>query len=210
MTWQPQYAAADDVAAWLGDDTDVAQLALVVEAASRAIDQATGRQFGMTESQAREYVPRFRQGLWDVTVDDLPAAPTAVEIVHQDGTVIREVTNYVLTPRNAVPNGKPYTGIEFRGIGDYWPIWGTYPYEWAPHHHHHLVRVTAQFGWPAIPDPIALATRLQAARFYARKDQAVPLVTEQVDDIRYQWNGATLDPDIEASVAPFRRWWAAL
>ncbi len=209
MTWAPPYAATTDLAAWLGVPDDP-EFAGPIEAASRAVDQTTGRQFGLTASQSREYTPRWHGGRAYVDTDDMAGVPTLVETVSSDGTVIDTIANFVVTPRNAVQDGHPYTGIEYGGFGgNSW--YGGYCY---PHPSPRLVRVTAEFGWPAIPDPIKLATLMQAARYNERREYVGgPLTKQKVDDLEYGWaagGSRELDPDVAAIVAPFRKVWAAV
>ena len=209
--WAPSYAATTDLAGWLGVVIDP-EFAGPIEAASRAIDQATGRQFGLTASQTREYEPDWHHGRAYVKTHDMAAVPTLVETVSADGTVIDTITNFVVTPRNAVQDGQPYTGIEYGGFGgNSW--YGGFGYCY-PHPSTRLVRVTAEFGWAEIPDPIKLATLIQAARWNERREYVGgPLTKQKVDDLEYGWaagGSRELDPDVAAIVAPFRRVWAAV
>lgn len=77
----------------------------------------------------------------------------------------------------------------------------------------HGVAVTAKWGWTNVPSAIKYATLVQAARLYDRRENvAGALRTKQIDDIRMDWSAAAnqdLDPDVAASVAPYRRLWAA-
>ncbi|SHU12679.1 Uncharacterised protein [Mycobacteroides abscessus subsp. abscessus] len=208
MAWQPAYAETSDLAGWLGVSDDPG-LALPIEAASRAIDKATGRQFGLTDSQTREYTPRWDRGRTVVDTDDMAAVPTLVETLASDGTVVDTVTNFVVTPRNAERNGKPYTAIEYGGMGGDW--WYGYGYgNCYPHPSVRTVRVTAEFGWGAIPNAIVQATLIQAGRFLQRRTSPMPLQMQQIDDIRYQWGAGELDADIAASLGPYVRHWGAV
>jgi hypothetical protein len=71
VPWSPSYASASDLASWLGGPADDL-MALATEAASRAIDQACGRQFGLlSSSEFRWYTAEYWRGRWYVEVDDL-------------------------------------------------------------------------------------------------------------------------------------------
>lgn len=205
MAWKPPYAITADLAGWLRIDDDPS-LAMPIEAASRAVDRECGRQFG-SATQTREYEATWHRDRWHIVIDDLQTA-TTVETIHEDGTVIQTITDYVLTPRNAAPDGRPYTGLEMRSFsgGSWWP------YGWhCEYPMKRLVRVTGEFGWAAIPDAIKQATLIQAGRFLERRTSTLPLQSQQVDDIRYQWgSGRELDPDIAASVGPYVRRWGAV
>lgn len=182
MPWAPSYATAEELAEWLGDEED-AQMSLVTESASRAIDQACGRQFGLSDEQTRVYpVERFRDR-WTVEIDDCPIEPT-----------VEGVDEFTLHPRNAEANGKPWTRIEYR----------TGPRD--------TVEVTATFGWANVPQAIKLACLIQAARFWERRDSTGgPLTQKDVDDVSYKWGAAAeLDADVASSIAPYRRLSAAV
>lgn len=205
MAWAPSYATTAELAAWL-NIADDPSLAMPLETASRAVDRETGRQFG-SATQTREYEARWHRDRWYLDVDDL-IEPTTVETIREGGTVIQEITDYVLTPRNAVPNGKPYRGIEMRSFsGSSW-----WPYGWhCEYPAKRLVRVTGEFGWESVPDAIVQATLIQAGRFLQRRTSPLPLQVQQIDDIRYQWGSSReLDPDIAASVGPYVRRWGAV
>ncbi len=62
-----------------------------------------------------------------------------------------------------------------------------------------------------MPDAIKLATLIQAARLYERRtNTAGPLSSEKVDDVAYGYGATTeLDADVAASIAPYRKLWAA-
>ncbi len=211
MGWQPQYCAAADLANWLpGVSQADPSISVVIEAASRAIDQATNRQFGQTAGQTRSYIPKWHLDRWYVdNLDDMPGQPAAVNIVDDSGAVLQPVTAWVMTPRNAPNNNRPFEGMEFYGVGvgDYG--YGGYGFGFPyPLPVRRLVQVTGVFGWSAIPQPIQLATQIQAARFYERQSTVMPLTSQRVDDVAYSFS--QLDPDIEASIAPFRRQWGAV
>lgn len=216
MTWAPPYASSTDLAGWLGVADDP-EFAGSIEAASRAIDQATGRQFG-SASQSREYMPDWKRGRAYVKTHDMAGVPTLVETLDSNGNVVDTITNFVVTPRNAVQDGQPYTGLEYGGFGGDWYggySWYGYGYGYCyPHPSPRLVRVTAEFGWAAIPDPIKLATLMQAARWNERREYVGgPLTAQKVDDLEYKWaatGSRELDPDVAAIVAPFRKVWAAV
>jgi hypothetical protein len=212
MTWQPSYATAADLASWLGIE-ETPELAMATDAASRAIDKATGRQFGISdEPVARFYHPdrtrhehrhygfqpywygggylRHRHG---VDIDDLMTLD-GIEVMVDIGGAYQPVTDFDLTPLNGAANGKPWTRIETTT-----PLYGR-------------VQITATWGWTAVPDSVKLATLIQAGRLYERRNTPAGAPTlNRVDDIEMRWAAGTadLDADVLASVAPYRRIWAA-
>ncbi|MCV7225853.1 hypothetical protein [Mycolicibacterium komossense] len=213
MSWQPSYATAADLASWRGIDPDDPALALATEAASRAIDKATGRQFGVAdEPVARFYHPdrprhehrhfgylpyfgggylRHRHG---VDIDDLMTTD-GLEVLVDVGGAYQSVTDFDLTPLNGAANGRPWTRLET-----------TTPL-------HGRVQITATWGWTAAPDAVKLATLIQGSRFYERRESPAGAPTlNRVDDVEMRWSAGTadLDADVLASIAPFRRLWAAV
>ncbi|KUH73190.1 hypothetical protein AU184_04690 [Mycolicibacterium novocastrense] len=206
MPWQPSYASAAELAGWLGVDEDP-ELALATEAASRAIDQATGRQFGLlSSSEFRWYTSGWFRDRWIIPIDDLMTnASLLVEVDNdQDGTPEAEITDYRLTPVNAAANGRPWTRIEVLPSSQV-----------KPNGLHHGVRVSARWGWTNVPSAIHYACLVQAARFYDRRHNVGgTLAKQRVDDVEYGWDasatGQELDPDVLASIAGYRRLWGAM
>lgn len=190
MAWNPSYATASELAAWNSVDAtaDVAELTLAIGAASRAVDRAAGRQFGLTEVEDRVYSAEFDRSRWLVDIDDVMVLDDLAVTVGGD-----EV-DYILGPPNSVANGRPYTRLTLptgRPSG--------------------AVTVTARFGWAAVPDAIKLATLIQASRLFARRDATSgPLSSQRVDDVSYSWAATDLDADVTAAVAPYARVWGAV
>jgi hypothetical protein len=207
MAWSPIYASADDLAAWLAEAdpvADAAELALAVEAASRAIDQATGRQFGLVVApEPRYYTAEFDRtlGQWIIDIDDLQTTAGLIVAVDNGGDDFysESITAYSLSPANAVPNGRPWTRITVKSSSLV-----------KPNGRHNGVRVTALWGWSSIPDAIKLATLTQASRLYDRRESpSGPLSSKKVDDVSYGWRATDLDTDVATAVAPYRKVWAA-
>jgi hypothetical protein len=62
------------------------------------------------------------------------------------------------------------------------------------------IRVTAKWGWPALPPAIELATRMMAARLYRRKDSPQGVIASpEFGGIRV----SRFDPDVRQLLAPF-------
>jgi hypothetical protein len=66
-----------------------------------------------------------------------------------------------------------------------------------------MVRVTAKWGWPAVPYPINQACILQAARIYKRYDS--PLGVAGFGDLGAIRVSRFLDPDVAQMVEPYRK-----
>ena len=166
------------------------------ETASRMIDRAANRQFGLlSSSEFRWYATIWLRDRWIVKIDDLmPRTSLKIETVDPLGNPVAEVSEYLLTPRNAGAKGRPWTQIEIPVSSSVLPDCNG-------------VQVTARFGWTAEPEPIKDATLIQAARIYNRRNSIDgPLSSERVDDIAYTY-GAAAEPDTDVSgmIAPFRR-----
>ncbi len=96
------------------------------------------------------------------------------------------VAGYETRPDNATTRGRAIEGLLL--ASGTWPTGAT------------RVRVTAKWGWPAVPDQITQATLLLANRLYMRKD--APEGTLGSAD----WGEIDMvprDPDIEALLKPF-------
>ncbi|GIH69444.1 phage head-tail connector protein [Sphaerimonospora thailandensis] len=164
-------------------------LTRAIAAACRAIDKRTGRTFGLAgTATARVFDPcgrvaRERSG--DVLlVDDIGSGDGLT--VETGGGTWTAVTAYETRPGNALAKGDPVTGL-LRVAGG----WGSGGGR---------VRVTARWGWPAVPDDIELAARLQASRLYRRKDSPEGVAGSA------EWGLMRLprlDPDVQALVAPY-------
>lgn len=143
----------------VGDNTRDDLLNKALAAASRGIDRVTGRRFYLDdEVSVRVFNPADRvvceTGGARLLLDDLGAAPTMVET--GSGSSWTAVTDYEVGPDNALVRGLPITFL-LRTSGS----WGGGATR---------VRVTAQWGWPAVPEEIEQATLIQASRLFKRKD----------------------------------------
>ncbi|MCF6387307.1 hypothetical protein L2K20_10010 [Mycobacterium sp. MBM] len=179
---------------------------MATEAASRAIDRYAGRQFGLlSSSEFRWYTAEWFHDRWIVEIDDLMTeASLTVEVDNdQDGTTEGAITAYRLNPVNNAAIGRPWTRIEVLPASAV-----------KPNGVRHGVRIGARWGWTNVPQPIKLATLIQAARLYSRRANiSGPLSSERVDDVSYTYGGAAteLDSDVVGMVDPFRKPpWAAV
>jgi len=195
MTWAPDYATTTDLAAYvrIGDDVDDAQLALAVTAASRSVDRAAGRQFGLLAAAAEWFFTLEwdrRLGTWLAPVDDV--ATTTGMVVSVDGTA---TTDYKLMPRQAVTKGRVWTTL----------VLGT---DVAGTATEDALSVTASWGWPAVPATIKQATLIQASRFLARRDSPYGVTGSPADGSETRLL-ARVDPDVRVLLDAYvRRVWA--
>ena len=198
MAWAPDYCTASELKSYLGigDTVDDVELALAITAASRAVDQATGRQFGATATtEARTYAPTWdrRRSLYVIDIDDLMTV-TGLGFVDENGTALAALVTlgdggYRLEPLNAAQEGRPWTRA----------VTATAATEWT---------VTATWGWSAVPDTVKKATLLQANRFHKRR--GAPFGVAGSPDLGSEMRLlAKVDPDVDLMLSSFRRWWAA-
>lgn len=188
----PAYTDLDTVKSMLGkvtaDDRDDL-IGLAIKSAARWIDQRCGRYF-YTD---RDVSPRIfrtqgrlsRDGCEHVlAVDDFATtAGLIVEVGMGIGTAWTTVTAYEVGPDNAAARLRPWNQIRSD------PGWVI-----------DKARITARWGVPAVPDQIAQANALLAARLYRRKDSPQGVLgSADWGVIRV----SRIDPDVDAMVAPF-------
>lgn len=156
-----EYVTLADLKVYLGGVTDSARNDILndaIAAASKRVETFTGRRFYLDAgATARTYDPRSRLYLQDLLlIDDAGVAPTLVEVGSSvDG--FTAVTDYELGPENALVRGVPIQSVTFlAGL--------------VVSSNRTRVRVTARWGFPAIPPEVEQATMILAARLFKRKD----------------------------------------
>lgn len=203
MVWQPDYVTLAEAKSFvrIADVDDDVQIALAITAASRSIDLAANRQFGLLAAvEARFYTAEWDKisRRWIIDIDDLM---TQVGLLiafdsNDDQTYSGVVDNFALLLGNAAANSRPWTRVVVR------PNSTTIPTALE-----NGVRVTAKFGWTTIPTPIKQATLLQASRLLSRRDSPFGIAgsPEMGSELRLL---EKVDPDVSVAIAPYRRWWA--
>src|SRR6185369_12138074 len=126
-----------------------------ITSASRGIDEYTGR-FFYQSGTAQQMVYEWCGGPC-IEVDDIVTLGTVTVDYNRDGvyeTTWTQGTDFLIAPYNAAFTSKPYEELELLPNARYHrPI--PYPA---------LVKVTATFGWPEVPEPVKQATSILAAR----------------------------------------------
>ncbi|HEV2929458.1 MAG TPA: phage gp6-like head-tail connector protein, partial [Propionibacteriaceae bacterium] len=152
MAWAPNYVTTAELRSYATHSTstvDDVELALAVAAASRAVDRATNRQFGVVAAaEERTYPARYdrRRCRWLVEIDDVQTT-TGLEVAG----VAFDADLHRLEPLNAQALGRPWTLLVLdANPGD-------------------EVTIEALWGWTAVPDPVKQATLLQGHRFAWRR-----------------------------------------
>jgi hypothetical protein len=205
MALHPDYVEIDDLKRYLRvpglyagtlntdeDAHDDIELGLAITSASRAIDTATNRQFGVLDAvDAFRYTAGYDRNRYQyfVSIDDVMT--TSGFIVESEGVA---VTDYDLMPYNAPQHGRPYTSIVFEN-----PV----SLEQGE------ITVTAKYGWTAIPDTIKNATLLQAGRVFKRRDAPFGVAgsPEFGNEMRLL---AKIDPDVAVLIGSYKRNWGAV
>ena len=195
----PNYVTVDEFVAWANvrDDLsgfDTTSFDHVLDAAEEAVEDHCHRVFTDAGSaSARVYSAKYNDL---IVVDDFHTTSGLVVETDAGGSGSWTAsTAYQLEPLNGVVNGRsgwPYTTVRATS-GLTFPV-----------HHEARVRVTAQWGWAAVPDSVKNATRMTALRLWRRrKSPEGVLGYEEFGGLRVP----RLDPDVERMLAPYVRVW---
>lgn len=195
MAWAPAYITLADLKKYVridvADTTDDADLTVAIEAASRAIDKHTNRQFGKTDAvEERFYTarPDLKRGKWVIAVDDFQ---TVSGLVVKVGGVT--TTEFTKEPVNAAGKGRPWTRIVIDPKATVKPRGDEFE-----------VGVTIVWGWTAFPVPVTEAARLQGSRFFSRRKSPYGIAgsPDQGSELRLL---SRLDPDVMVSLGSYIR-----
>ncbi|MFJ4785507.1 phage gp6-like head-tail connector protein [Streptomyces sp. NPDC088794] len=189
-----EYVTLEDLKTQLSIEADDATRDVLLNrarlSASRSIDKTTGRRFWLdTDPVQRTFNPRgriVREDDGDLFLVDDIGDDTGMVVETGSGASWPSVTGYETSPDNALADGKPIMGL-LRPLAT-WGIATT------------RLRVTAKFGWPAVPDDIAEAAMIQATRLYKRKDSPEGIIGSGEWGVR---NLSRRDPDVWALIEPY-------
>ena len=147
----------------IGDQADDAVLTDALASVSREIEDHTQRQFNQSAAAtSRRYYPEHA---CLVQVDDLHTTTGLVVETDADGDGTFETTwssaDYELYPLDGVVGGVPgWPFSEIRAVASH-----TFPRGGRP-----TVRITAQWGWAEVPDPVKQACLILASETAKLKD----------------------------------------
>ena len=153
------YAALPELKARLNitDDADDDALTNALAVASRGIESCTHRQFNDAGSATARVFPP--ESAWLAKVDDFSTTVGLIVEVDTSGDGTYSATwtaaDYELHPLNGVVQGQsgwPYWKIRLVAPARYFPC----------HRRRASVRVTARWGWAAVPAPVKEATLILA------------------------------------------------
>jgi hypothetical protein len=176
------------------DDRDE-MIQAAITAASRMIDEECGRWPGGFAPDATTSTRVFPVAgrTYSLTgnriailVDDIAdSSGVIVQVGTEASAVYASVPAFTTAPANAIALGQAISSIVVSST-----VLTTAD----------TVRITARWGYPAVPAQIELATRLQAARLYRRKDSPQGVIASpDFGGIRV----SRFDPDVRALLAPF-------
>jgi hypothetical protein len=176
----------------IDDNDDDTLIERAIEAASRRIDDETGRRFYVdATTSARVYIPKSNEL---VIVNDISTVTGLVVKIDSAGdstfATTLNASDFQVEPLNSLVDGEPIVMI--RTFSDM-PI---------DNRGRASVQVTAKWGWPSIPNTIREACVLLASRHFKRLDS--PLGVAGFGDM-----GAImvrrLDPDVAALLQAKKR-----
>jgi hypothetical protein len=143
------------------DTTDDSALQSCLDAAKQLIDNYVDSKvgFGVTSSQTRYYTATR----WDyVLTDPIVTVTTLATDVNGTGTYSQtwSANDYVLAPRNAALDSRPYTEID---VSPFSSAQLNFPTGYLE------VKVVGTFGWPSVPAAIKQACGIQAGAIFSSK-----------------------------------------
>ena len=168
-------------------------------AASRLIDGSCNRKFWAVGSATARVFQA--EDSFFCSIDDISGTALTLQTsTNADGVfdTTWTPTDWQLEPLNGDLDGITWAYDKIRAVGDY-----LFPTVNANYGSQALVKVTAIFGWPAIPEPVTQATIIQASRIFKRYDS--PLGVAGFGDMGAIRVSRALDPDVAQLVEPYRR-----
>lgn len=174
------------------DSVDDTLLEMNIEAASRAIDEYTNRNFYNAGTAVRYYAP---SDSLNVDIDDLISL-TSLETMSDDEPnydTTWGADDYQLEPLNGIADGiaQPYNHI--RAVGDY---------TFLTLGNEATIKVTGVWGWATTPIQVTQATVIQASRIYKRLDSPLGIISGELGSMRI---GSRLDPDVAQLIDALRK-----
>lgn len=203
MTITHGYCTLDDVKSPLvlgyqSSDTYVDDLIeSVIESTSRLIDDDCRRWFYLDSDPVSFYYTAVQPTKIFINDIGCPSSDVTVEIdLNGDGTIDTTFAsdNFILSPYNAESLSVPYTCIEISPTGQY-----AFPVNVRKG-----VKVTAKFGWSAVPKEIKNACIQQTARLVKRF--ATPLGSESMTALGKQTlTIPSLDADVQYLISRYKK-----
>lgn len=178
----------------ISDSNSDSTLELVIEAVSRMIDNSCARYFYSSAAQVRYFNTKDPYCL---RTDDIASASGITVEIDLNGDGVYEYTlastDYALAGYNDLLKEFPFSKLETTPAAQY-------TFSLAPKGN----KVTATFGWAAVPKPINLACILQSAREY-RRFNAILGVAGATSIGTTTLTMPSLDPDVEKLIYQYKR-----
>jgi hypothetical protein len=191
------YATLAEAKASLGitDSADDSAIQSCLDAADQLINNYVDTKvgFGQTASQTRYYTAdRFDF----VLTDPIVSVSQLATDINGDGTYSQVWTSndYVLAPRNAALDSRPYTEIDTSPFSnaDY-----NFPVGYLE------VKVTGVFGWPSVPAAVKQAALIQAGAIWSSRTAPFGVIGSQ-DLGGVLRMSAALHPEARVLLEPYR------
>jgi hypothetical protein len=145
-----------------GSRLDADLIERAINAASRAVDNYTGRRFWQDPTvQTRKFRPMEDRIAW---VTDISTTTGLIVSTGDDGTFPNAWLiddDFELEPENADLDATAFAWWRILAVGDR---------RFIPSKFRRTLLVTARFGWSAVPDAINEATILKASQLFQRKN----------------------------------------
>ena len=176
------------------DATEDTLLELAIEAASRAIDGNTGRNFYSSVTAIRYFAA---EDDFVLLTDDIAGTAITIQSANNaDGVydTTWATSDYQLEPLNGNSDGIPWPSTRIRAVGNYlWPISGGEA----------LIKITGVYGWSSTPIAVTQACIIQSSRIYKRLDS--PLGVAGFGDMGVMRVTRDLDPDVAQLIGTYRK-----
>lgn len=149
-------------------DTFDALLTDALDAATRGIEAVCHRQFNDADTASARTIPVSKVLTANVAyVDDFSTTTGLVIVTDDDGDGVFETTwsasDYQLEPLDGIVDGRPgWPFTRIRAVGSL-----SFP---QPTNQRSTLRVTARWGWSAVPKPVKQACLIAAEELYKLKD----------------------------------------
>ena len=177
------------------DSTDDTPLQSVLDAADQLINNYVDTKvgFGVTSSQTRYYTANRSDF---VLTDPIVTVSALATDVNGTGTYTQtwSASDYVLAPRNAALDSRPYTEIDVSPFNG-----GTLNFPTG----YLEVKVTGTFGWPSVPAAVKQAALIQAGAIWSSRTAPFGVIGSQ-DLGGVLRMSAALHPEARVLLEPYR------
>lgn len=187
------YVTLGDLRTYIGvsDNLDDDTLLISQSAADQMVDAYCGRSFTAAGTAATTHVYAAHDAAW-VAIDDASSV-TLVETYNGSTWTAWDAADWQGEPLNGIQSGQQWPTTALRAVTT-----KTFPPTSAA-----WVRVTATWGWPAVPDVVQHAAMMQAARLFKRRDSVLGIAGGP--DTGLIRVGRALDGDVAQLLGPYRR-----